>query len=302
MDCNRDNIKTGLRVFGVRGSQIGDAVSALCVYAYVRHHYPDAYTIWQLARKHVHATPLFYNHDLINQLTISDGDEGYGPRDIALAKTCQVRFPLMPEHPECAGGWPNRFSFYQETFRMAGLSMEQWKTVPENFLCPRLVQWFPVERFPKTIAYWPCAAYGATQIRRSRHATRAWAESLVVRLLREGYNVIQFGHPNDHAETGGTLEGCYADVREEPFMEQIKRSLGCDVIIGTDSGAGIALGAYESNPNQISLLTDHYPGHITNLTAFEPWNPNNRSFVGVGSADNISVDDVVKMVNNMIKG
>lgn len=290
------------RVHGFRGSQIGDTVAALTILNYVRHLYPETYTIWQVARKHVHAAPLFYNHELIDRLSISDCDEGYGPRDIALAKSCHVNFPLMPEHPECQLGWPNIRSFYQETFMMGGLTMQQWQKVPEAVLRPRLVQWFPVEHFPKTIAYWPCAAYGATQIRRSRHATRAWAESLVARLVGEGYSVVQFGHPNDHAETGGTLEGCYADVRDEPFMEQIKRALGCEIIIGTDSGAGIALGAYEDGPKQISLLTDHYPGHVTNLTAFQPWNPNNRPFVGVGSADNISVDEVVKMVHDMIKG
>ena len=291
---------SSISCWGVRGSQIGDSIAALSVYAYIRHRYPEAYTYWQIARKHVHAVPLFYNHPLLNQIVISDCDEGMGPRDISIARGCSVVFNVMPDH---AFGeiWPNVRNFYQETFIMSGLTMEQWKTVPEHLLRPRLVQWFPVERFPKTIAYWPCAAYGATQIRRSRHATRVWAESLVARLLMEGYNVIQFGHSNDHAETGGTLEGCYADMRGEPFMEQIKRSLGCDVIIGTDSGAGIALGAYESNPNQISLLTDHYPGHTENLTAFQPWNPNNRSLVGVGSADAISVDEVAQLVHDMVK-
>ena len=286
-----------IRVHGCRGSQIGDAVGALCCYAYLRHLHPDAHTIWQVARKHLHAAPLFYENPLISQLVISDAEEGYGPMDIALAETCSIHFPLMPEHPEPHIPWPCVRNFYQETFVMSGLTMEQWNAVPEDILRPRLHPWFIIKRYPKTIAYWPCAAYGQTQIRRSRNASRPWAVSLVARLAAEGYNVVQFGHPKDYADCGGAL-GC-PDVRGLTFMEQIIASLGCDLVIGTDSGAGIAIGAY--GHSQLTLLTDHFPGHTTNHLAFQPWNPNNRSFVGLGSADNINVDEVVGVVHDIVK-
>ena len=180
---------------------------------------------------------------------------------------------------------------------MSGLTMEQWKSVPEDILRPRLTRWFNVTRSKGLIGYWPCAAYGQTQIRRSRNASRPWALSLVARLKQEGYGVMQFGHPNDYADCGGSL-GTF-DARNFSFMEQIIASLGCDLVIGTDSGAGIAIGAYE-HP-QISLLTDHYPGHTENLTAFQPWNPNNRSLVRVGSADAISIDEVAQLVHDIAK-
>jgi hypothetical protein len=301
------NLPTGkaIRVFGSRGSQIGDSVAALTTYAYLRQRYPDCFTIWQVARKHLHAAPLFYENQLIDQLVISDCEEGYGPMDIALAETCQIRLPLMPEHnPQEI--WPNLRSFYAETFIMSGLTMDDWRSVPEPSLRPRLTQWFRVERQPKTIGYWPCAAYGVPQtiwedgkrIVKSRNASRPWAAELVKRLRAEGYKVIQFGHPRDYADCGGPLG---ADMCAHPhsFMTQIQMALGCDLNIGTDSGAAIALGAYGDGPNQISLLTNHYPGHNLNLTAFQPWNPNNHSFVGVGSADNISIDEVVEMAKQM---
>lgn len=303
------NVPTGkdIRVFGSRGSQIGDSVGALSTYAFIRQRFPDCYTIWQVARKHLHAAPLFYENPLIDQLVISDCEEGYGPMDVALAETCQIRLPLMPEHPEPHIPWPTVRSFYQETFIMSGLTMEDWRSVPEHTLRPRLTQWFNVtSQPPKTIAYWPCAAYGVPQVIwedgkrvvKSRNASRPWAMRLVERLRMEGYKVIQFGHPNDYADCGGGL-GASEDVRRLTFMQQIILSLGCDLIIGTDSGAGIALGAYGDGPNQITLLTNHFPGHTSNLTAFAPWNPNNCNFVGVGSADHISIDSVVESVKQM---
>lgn len=278
-----------LRAHGVRGSQIGDAVAALTVYAWLRQHAPDCYTIWQVARRHVHAAPLFYNQKDIAQLTISDCDEGYGPNDTHLVNTCQIRFPLMPDHTP-GEVWPNLRSFYAETFTMSGLPEHLYHAMDPAARRPRLERWFKVDRQPKTIGYWPCAAYGQTQIRRSRNASRDWAYLLVDRLKQEGRKVIQFGHPRDYADVGGGLNADI-DARQQPFMDQIMASTAVDVVIGTDSGAGIALGAY--GVPQVTLLTDHYPGHTTNLRAFEPDNPNNVSLVGVGSADNIPIESVL---------
>ncbi len=285
-----------LRCHGVRGSQIGDSISALAVYAWLRQHAPDVYTIWQVARKHAHAVPLFYNHDLISELAISDCNEGYGPRDIAQANTCHVRLPLLPDHIP-GEVWPNARSFYAETFAMSGLPVELYHAMDPVTRRPKLAQWFEVDKQPRTIGYFPCAAYGATQIRRSRHATRPWAEALVARLRAEGWRVIQFGHLNDHADTGGGL-GADVDARRQPFMTQIIGAVGCAAVIGTDSGAAIALAGY--GIPQVSLLTDHYPNHTTNLTAFQPDNPNNVSLVGIGSADAIPIDTVVEMLKQVI--
>lgn len=286
-----------MKVWANRGSQIGDCIASLALTAFMRQRFPDCYTHWQVARRHAHAIPLFYNHPLIDHLFVSDGDEGYGPRDWEIARLCHVHTPLMPEHPEPHIPWPNVRSFYQETFVMGGLTMDHWNSVPDvNTLRPTLTPWFIVERRPKTVAYWPCAAYGQTQIRRSRNASRPWAQALVTRLRAEGYSVLQCGHPNDYADCGGPLEGA-TDVRHLSFVDLIRASLGCDVVIGTDSGAGIAIGAY-SHP-QVTLLTDHFPGHTTNLEAFQPWNPNNRSLVGVGSADAIPLDSVLQGVHDV---
>ena len=292
-----------LKCWGVRGSQIGDSVAALSVYAWVRQQYPQAYTYWQVARKHIHAVPLFYNHPLIDQLVISDCAEGMGPRDIEIAKTCNFRFNTMPEHVP-GETWPNLRSFYAETFRMSDLPEEIYRLMLPELRRPRLTQWFPVERQQGVIGYWPCAAYGQTQVIwengervvKSRNASRPWALALVDRLRAEGYRVVQFGHPNDFADSGGGLN-VDIDARQRPFMDQIIAANRVDVNIGTDSGAAIVLGAY--GVPQVSLLTNHYPAHTQNLTAFEPDNPNNISLVGVGSADSIPLDSVVAAVKQV---
>ena len=282
------------KIWANRGSQIGDCVASLTLSAFFREHYGDAYIYFQVAKKHAHAMPLFYNNPLIDNLFISDCEEGYGPRDIEIAKSCYIHTPLMPEHTR--HDWPNHFDFYQETFLMSGLTMEHWNSVDPESLRPKLTQWFNVTRRRKTVAYFPCAAYGQTQVRRSRNCTRPWAVSLVNRLMSEGYSVIQLGHPNDFADCGGSL-GATQDLRHLTFMENIQIALGCDVVIGTDSGAAIAIAGY-GHP-QITLLTDHFPNHVRNLPAFQPWNPNNRSFIGIGSADVISIDEVVETVKNV---
>lgn len=285
--------------WGVRGSQIGDCVTALSVYAWVRQRWPDMFTYWQVARKHAHAVPLFYNHPLVDQLVISDCDEGMGPRDLAIARQCSIAFNVMPEHPDPRLSWPCAFTFHEETFRMAGLPVEEYRAMAPEVRRPRLSQWFAVERRVRTIAYWPCAAYGVVQtitlpdgrrVERSRNASRAWAQAMVDRLVAEGYTVLQCGHPRDYADCGGPLVGAQ-DLRAMTFMEMIQVSLGTDTVLGTDSGAGIAIGAY-GHP-QVSLLTPHFPGHVCNLTAFEPDNPNNVSLVGKSSADDITHDAVV---------
>ncbi len=303
---SKPSLPTGkdIRVFGFRGSQIGDTVMAAPLMAWCRKRWPDCYIYWQVARKHSHAVPLWYNHPLIDQLVISDGNEGMGPRDIAIAQKCNVVFNVMPEHPEPQVVWPNVRSIWAETFLMAGLPLSEYHSLSPYDQRAHLAQWFEVEKRPrKTIALWPCAQYGQVQAWHPRNASYYWYERLVAALRWDlGLDVYQMGHPNDFPG-GAPLVGergiTDKDLRHLSFMDQIKFSLGCGLVIGTDSGAGLAIGAYEQVP-QISLLTNHYPGHTTNLTAFSTNSPLNRSIVGVGSADNISIGEVIKAVKEMV--
>ena len=173
---------------------------------------------------------------------------------------------------------------------MAGLPLSEYHALPPEEQRPRLVKWFNVEQLPKVIAIWPCAGYG---IENKINPSQAWYSKLIKGLNQMGYQVYQFGHPRDF-----TLEGAAKDMRHLSFFDQIRASVGCDLAISTDSGSGLALGAYEMK--QISLLTNHFPGHVKNLTAFAPNNPNNSNFVGVGNADNINQEEVLAKVREVL--
>ena len=291
-----------LRVFGVRQNLIGDQIMALPVLAWLRKMYPDCYIYWSISRKIAQAAPLYLNHDFIDQICVTDCEEGLGPRDLEIIKKCQIAFNTMPSHPDGDRAWVNDYNIYEETWRMAGLPISEYRGLTPYEQRPHLTQWFNAERQTKgTIALYPCSAYGVKQAWHSRFPTRDWYVKLIHRLTAEGYGVIQFGHPNDYADCGGSLSRSTraGDSRHLEFFSQIKLALGCDLAIVTDSGAGLVLGAYESIPT-ISLLTPHTPGHVRNFEAFGMNSPLNKNFVGVDSADEISIDEVVQAVKDRV--
>ncbi len=279
-----------LRCFGVRGSLVGDSIAALPVYAYVRKHYPDAVTFWQVARKCVQAAPLFYNHHLISTLVISDCNEGVGMRDKAIAATCDVVFDVMPQHPE-GDDWPNRRNVYHETARMAGLTDAQWGELTPEEQQPSLTQWFETVRTPKGIAIWPGSRQGEKENR--RNPPYEWWQQLCLRLSGEGYAVYQCGHPNDLKD----YSPLGRDVRELSLVDAITLSLGCDIAIGTDSGSMIALAAYHSTPT-ISLLSPHWPGHTSNRGAFGPRGARHTNLWAPSNLDH-SIENVVDTVRQL---
>ena len=281
-------MRTGknFRIWGVRGSLIGDSIMALPVYAYIEKRFPNSYRFWQVAKKCAQAAPLYFNHPLIDQVVISDCEEGMGPRDIEIAKTCEIVFNVMPDHP-LEQDWPNHRSIGEETFLMAGLPLSEYHALSPDEQRPQLVRWFNVDKRRNTIAIWPCAGYGGEM---ARNPTAGWYKILVAQLKERGYDVLQFGHPKDFC-----LDT--TDLRHLSFFDQVKMTLGCDLVISTDSGSGLIFGAY-SMP-QVTILTNHFPSHTRNLTALAPLNPNGHCFVSVGGTDKISQDEATQKVVDM---
>lgn len=292
------NLGKEMRCWGVRGSRLGDTVMAAPVLAWLRRRFPDCYTHWQIARRHaIAAVPLWLNNPLIDQLVVSDCEEGMGPRDIAIAETCQIRFNTMPNHPDGDRAWAPRFTIWEETWRMAGLPIEEYRALPAYDQRCHLTQWFKAPRRPRTVAIWPASNYGTRQDWHSRYPSRAWMVKLVARLEEEGYSIVQCGHLNDYRDEGGAI--CpQSDMRHLSFIEQIQISLGCDLVIGTDSGSTLILAAYENIPT-VQLLTDHMPGGQLDM-AFASNSPTNIPLFARGSADNILLDDVIETIKRAI--
>lgn len=287
---------SGVKIFGWRQSLIGDSITALPLLTWAEKKWPGSFKYWQIARKCSQAAPLYYNHPLINELAISDCDEGMGARDIAIAQSCHVRVNTMPSHPHGDLEWANRHDIYHETALMAGLDSEEYNSLEPHEKIPKLWKWFDTDRQKSCVAIWPCAGYGAVQKHKSRYPSFLWSSNLSLRLSQEGYKVYQFGHPNDYALEGSILPTAI-DLRHLSFFEQIKMTLGCDVMIGTDSGSSLVIGAYGLVP-QVSLLTNHIPGHVKNFHAMATNSPLNTSLFSE-NIDDIDVERVIYFVKNI---
>jgi hypothetical protein len=75
-------------------------------------------------------------------------------------------------------------------------------------------------------------------------------------------------------------------------------TLGCNLMIGTDAGSSLVMGAYGFP--QITLLTDWMENHISNFNALAPLNKNNISIFKKGGCDNISQNEVLKIIGQLI--
>lgn len=294
------------RTFGARGSRLGDTVMVSPVMAWLRQRFPDCYNHWQIARRHQSAAFLWIQHELIDRIVISDCEEGMGPRDHEIAKTCHVVFNVMPQHPDGNDHtWVNQYNIWEETWRMTGLPLSEYASLSDYDKRAHLVQWFSADKQPnKTLCIWPSSNYGVKQNWHSRFPSYRWTKDLCNRLASEGWSIFQCGHPNDYKNEGsgnGSLLGesnGVQDIRHLDLFSQFRISLGCDLILGTDSGSTLALAAYESVPT-IQFLTNHTPGHHKNYNAFASNGLRNVSMFGLGSCDNISIDEVVEQVKLM---
>lgn len=264
-------MRNALTVLGFRPSMVGDLVMAVPLTTFLRNQYDDPFINWVVAAKCSQAAPLFINHPNIDRILVSSTDDGYGPELMELARRTDIVFDPSPQHPT-GDGWVNEsgINIYSETFRMSGFPVSMYRAMSVEDQMPTLCQWFRVDRRPKTIAVWPSARQGEKENRRV--PPLEWWQDLSTRLHKEGYGLIQCGHP---AEFQGRGIGA-VDVRHKSFMENIEISLGCDAIVGTDSGSMVALAAYHSVPS-ISLLCPHWPGHTTNPLCFGPLGKHHRN-------------------------
>lgn len=275
-----------MKAIGCRPHLIGDSLMAATIPRYLKHRCPGLQMNWAIAAKCAQAAPLYIDHPDIDRIVICKGDAYEGHED--LARQCDIVFDPLPQHAN--DNWVNQpgRTIYSETWLMAGLSLSEYEALPKDEQVPTLSQWFKTERRPKSVAIWPGARQGEKENR--RNPPYEWWVSLVSRLEGEGYVVYQCGHPNDGGPFG-------LDVRQRSFMDLIALSLGCDLAIGTDSGSMIALAAYHSTPT-LSLLSPHWPGHVSNPLAFGPlgkrhtnlWAPSNRDH---------SIDKVLDTVHQL---
>lgn len=284
------------KIFGIRPSLIGDSIMSLPILNYLELKYPDSYKYFTIAGKCSQSAPLYLNHPLIDKIYILDKEEGVSDKDKSIINNCDIVFNLFPQHPDgipCVNcWWWNHYNCVEETWRMAGLPLEEYHKLPKNDKYPKLYRWFKTERLNNTIVIFPFAGYYNEN---TRNPSINWWNKMVLEINKKfpEKKILHCGY-----FTEPTLEGKVQKLTNLAYFEQIKLALGADCVIGTDSGTSWVIGAY-GHP-QVTLLTNHAPKHNQNLLAFAPFNykNNNINIFATNGCDNINYDTILEAIKN----
>jgi ADP-heptose:LPS heptosyltransferase len=284
-----------IKILAGRSGMLGDTLAAVPVATYFKKKYPDSQIIFPIGKRFAQGAPLYINHKDIDTVFVFDGDERpESKRDWDMVNSCNIVINPTPEHPDNI--YPSARTIYKESFLMAGLSEDQWNSLNREEQRPKLYKWWKKTKAPpKTIAYWPQAGYG---LENKRNASLEWRKKLIGELSWAGYRIWQFGAEKDDSYGFDDSSLNIQRFNHLSLFEQIKLTLSTDLMIGTDSGSALIVGAYE-HP-QISLLTNHWR-EDQDPHALEVDNPNNFSFWEKGSADNIKIDLVLDKVLELVK-
>lgn len=289
------------KIFGFRQSLIGDSIMALPLLNYFEKIYPNSYKYWHLAKKCSQASSLFLNHPLIDKILISDCEEGFGPKDLEICKTCDIVINTTPLHPY-EQDWHNYRNMYEETWVMAGLPLEEYYKLSAEEQKPKLYKWFDTNRRKKTIAIHCFAGYGRDN---HRSPSGIYWEHLISKLIQSGYDIFRLGHPNDRPLSGQInyishpKNYVFKNLCNLSFIEQIQIALECNLYIGTDSGFSLIMGAYNEIP-QLTLLTNWNIGHKQNFNCLSPNNEKNITLFAEKNCDNIPQELILEKIKNVL--
>jgi ADP-heptose:LPS heptosyltransferase len=292
------------KIWGIRSGLIGDTLIAKSGIKYLKKKYPDSYITWVIQKKCSQAAPLYINQEGIDKIYIS-GWEDLSKEDIVERDKHDIILNVSP--PVRDQYWFNKMSCLDQVFRMA--EFDDYKDImTEEELEPNLIKWWidpssqnnlknhaystfesPSEKRGGNIAIWPFAHYHDVL---NRSPSSNWWEALYYK-LKGKYEFHQFGwisEPSifDHRHN------------EKSFFEQIKLSLECDIIVGTDSGSMWILGAYKKP--SIYLMTYHMYGHNENPESLRPINKNGKMFFHPINCDAIQHKFVIDELEKFFEG
>lgn len=288
-----------IKIFAGRGSLVGDTIMFLPVLNILEKSFPGSYKIFPLSQKTSYSSLFFLNHPLIDKIHIVEKWESLGKTDIELIEKCNFYIDPFPQHPPCPGllvgidnFWYNHYTCVEETVRMASISLENFSLLPDEEKKPRLYKWFPIERKNRSIAIHARAGYNEQHKRNP--STKYWQE-LTKKIQKKGYKIYHCGIESEE-EIGENI----TRITNLSLFEQIKICLGCDLVIGNNSGFNWVVGAY-GHP-MISLLSRDAPNHNQNLLAFAPDNylNNNINLLCTQTCDDINQEKVLESIDNII--
>ena len=253
-------------LIGLRPSKIGDVITSLPILNLLEKLYPQSYKTVSIAKKNWVCVPLLLNQKYIDRLHVNEILERPNKEDIDFFNSHDYIIRPDLQHPEF--DWYNKYHMVEENARMMGLYKEWNEFLTEKEKIPHLDPWFDISRYEKTIAIWPMAGNGL-DLKRSPNLL--WYENLIGTIIeRTEYSVFIFGHPKDFYISGDNYKyNRVTNFNNLDFFEQIKMTLGCSIMIGTDAGSSLSVAAYNLIP-QICLLTNWQNNHHSNFLALSP--------------------------------
>jgi ADP-heptose:LPS heptosyltransferase len=283
----KDFIGKNLKIIGLRPSKGGDVITSLPVLNLLEKRYPNSYKTISVAKKNSIFAQLLFNHPLIDRIHINEILESQSKEDVDFFNSHDIVIRPNLQHPDPY--WYNKYHMVEENFIMMGFN---WNEIDPELRIPKLIKWFDHPNFLNTIAIWPMAGSGLDTV---RSPSKEWYKKLINLIIQEtNYNIFQFGHPNDFIIHDDKAR--FTNYNHLDFFEQIKMTLGCSLMIGTDAGSSLVIGAYGFP--QITLLTDWMKNHISNFEALAPLNKNNISIFEKGGCDNIDCSAVLNSIKS----
>lgn len=261
------------KIFGVRSALLGDMITALPVLGVLERKYPNSYKTWFIQKKCSQAAPLFINHPLIDKIMIGELDEGLTEEETIYRSSCDIKIETSPKVIDDKL-WYNLRNHIDESVLMAGF--KQTECIDK---IPRLNKWFKYEKIKGTVAIWAFSGYGKSD---QRNPSISWWAKACEILMRSGFRLVQLGHDYDPPICKGIKR-----LKKASFFDQVRFSLGCEFVVGTDSGSQWVIGAYGAP--QIILFTNWSTNHWTNLESLCPSNCNDLQvrLFGPQNCDNI---------------
>lgn len=295
-----------MKIWGMRAGGMGDLMMAIPFLTYFEKKYPKSYKYWVINKKCSHISPVFINHPLIDNIHIMGNWETLTEHDMKIMNDCDIILNVSPTALNRL--WYNEMDAIDQAALMAGIQDLNDVLTPDEKI-PELVKWFSspqslmdernngyndreyvIKTPTKKVGIFPFAKY-CMEDRRSPSA--GWWDVLCGMLLKE--NNIEIRHFGWYAEPdfSGTIRHTH-----DPYYEQVKMALECDVLIGTDTGTMWITGAY--GIPTIHLMTYWAPGHNQNPTAFMPVNRNGVLMFNEKNCNLIKPKDVYQKTMEII--
>ena len=287
------------KIFTGKPSRYGDIICFIPFVTYLKKIYPDSYITFFIDKTCAPVTQFLLNYPGIDNFQISLEEDKVIQKDIS--KNYDIVFNLYNNLTNPY--YYNYHNVQKENFIMSEIFTKdgvkkiissEYEVLTSEEKFPKLVQYFKTDRLKKTIAIWPFSGYSDSDTTRKRSPSITWWKKLVDILKAQGFDLIEFGHPNNQSLTGVTNK--IKDLRHMSLFDSMKISLGCDLVITTDSGVSHIFGAY--GMNQICLYSPYQENHFQNFEAMTPMNYKNnlKLICGLDNINTINQEEIIDFI------